>query len=239
MDLDGDGILDVTSGRYDPGVVSFFKGTKAGFERGVLIREAHVTDAVTGLAARPGSATSDEQDMDTMMATANWADWDGDGDLDMVVGSIKGCIYVNRNTGTKTAYAFGAREPVLGSDGKPLRVVQKSDPLPCDWDGDGVLDLLVGDEAGDVTFFRGRKDRRFERGVSIVTGDDADANAEYTVVRERVKARQPFPGWRLRLAVTDWNEDGKLDLLIGDCEEGKGPDGKRKTTGFVYLLLRE
>ncbi len=36
------------------------------------------------------------------------------------------------------------------------------------------------------------------------------------------------------MEVDDWNEDGKLDLLVGNCEYGE-----EGTTGNVYLFLRK
>ncbi len=33
---------------------------------------------------------------------------------------------------------------MLAGGNLPVKVNQKSDPLPVDWDGDGQLDLLVG-----------------------------------------------------------------------------------------------
>ena len=89
--------------------------------------------------------SADQYDSKTSMSTTNVTDWDGDGDLDLIIGSTAGTVSVNLNQGNKTSFKFGKRQPVQGVDGKPLRVCQKSDPLPVDWDGDGVLDLLVGD----------------------------------------------------------------------------------------------
>jgi len=56
------------------------------------------------------------------------------------------------------------------------------------------------------------------------------------------------PGYRLRLAVDDWNDDGKLDLLVGNCIEGEpefsveadagAPPARGPTVGHVWVLLR-
>lgn len=203
------------SGQYMPAIIRFFRGLEDGsFAAPVTIEESGV-------------------DAGAMMACANAADFDGDGDLDLLIGEVKGGVSLNRNVGTRSAFRFGAREP-LRADGKPLRVCQKSDPLPVDWDGDGRLDLLVGDEAGDVTFFRGRGGLDFDAGVSLFTGL-THANPRYQEVRDSLGETRLMPGYRLRLAVGDWNADGRPDLLVGNCEEG--PEGK--TTGFVRVFLRQ
>jgi len=213
--MNGDGIRDVITGEYSPGNIIYFAGEKGGFRKGVVIPERV-------------DKSSDEFNM----ATAFPIDWDADGLHDLVVGSVKGKVFVNRNEGTRSDSRFGERVPVL-TGGKPLKVIQKSDPIPVDWDGDGVLDLLVGDEAGGVTFFKGDRDRRFERGVSAFTGESTPERASFEELEARWKKQSKLPGYRLRLAVADWNEDGKLDLLVGNCEQVGG-----ETTGHVYLFLR-
>lgn len=225
-DLTGDGILDITSGQYMPGHINLFEGKEDGYAKKRVLEEA-----------LDKSAKQDGSNTDVTMATMNLVDWDGDGDKDMVIGSTSGTIAVNINEGDGKVAKFGARKPVVGPDQKPLKVSQKSDPLPVDWDHDGVLDLLVGCEAGDVTFFRGRKDRTFETGVSIFSGKTLPAKPGYGNVKELLGDKAPTPGYRLRLDVADWNGDGKPDLLIGNCEADK----KNENTihGFVYLLLAE
>ena len=56
--------------------------------------------------------------------------------------------------------------------------------------------------------------------------------------RERLADKGPVPGYRLRLAAADWNNDGKLDLLVGHCESGEsGESGP--TSGRVFVFLRK
>ncbi len=235
MDLNGDGILDVMSGRYMPGDVTFFKGTKDGFAAGEKIEEqANEKKAADVNGKRP------RVDVSRMMATTNFIDWDQDGDIDMVLGNVKGAVFLNINAGTKTNFKFGRRQP-LQTDAGPIKVVQKSDPLPIDWDGDGKVDLLVGDEAADVTFFRGRGDGKFDAGVSLWTGEKAPPGERYAAAKKRLEDKAKVPGYRLRLATCDWNNDGKLDLLVGNCFTEQTPEGSKqrgKTLGNVYLFLR-
>ena len=228
MDLDGDGVLDVVSGRYQPGTVYWFRGEKDGAfgPRQELLPAAG------------------ERDMKTAMATTNLVDWDGDGDFDLVIGNVKGAVFLSLNEGSKTDPVFTKREPLL-ADGAPMKVVQKSDPWPVDWDGDGALDLLVGDENGDASFFRGRGDGTFDQGVSLFSGVVVDPKRKYSEAKKLLEEKgRVIPGYRLRLSTADWNGDGKLDLLVGNCESEPttvGPDGEKQrggTTGFVRVMLR-
>src|SRR5262249_45321949 len=104
-------------------------------------------------------------------------DWDGDGDLDLIVGDIQGDVQLIPNEGSAKAYAFGKPRPLkldpasarpAGSlftevkrlvsgrreAGDAVHVEGDAGPFAADWDGDGDLDLLVGSGDGSVVLFR-------------------------------------------------------------------------------------
>jgi Ca2+-binding RTX toxin-like protein len=136
-DLDNDGDLDALVGEYD-GVLIFFENT------GTV--SAPVFTARTG-AANPFNGV----DLGIVSAPT-FADMDGDGDLDVVVGERFGALNYFENTGTVSAPVFtartGAANPFKGID-----VDDHSAPTFADLDGDGDLDALVGEFEGNLNYF--------------------------------------------------------------------------------------
>jgi len=81
----------------------------------------------------------------------NFADFDGDGDLDLLCGEFLDGFTYFQNTGTRTkpAYALGKR--IKSEDGKFVTMdLEMITPTAIDWDKDGDIDLVVGDEDGRV-----------------------------------------------------------------------------------------
>ena len=85
------------------------------------------------------------------------ADWDGDGKPDLIVGAGDGSVVWFRNEGTRRDPVFAAAQFLVPASPSPGHDDSARSPAdwgirakPCvvDWDGDGRLDLLVGDVAG-------------------------------------------------------------------------------------------
>jgi hypothetical protein len=66
------------------------------------------------------------------------ADWDGDGRTDLIVGDGGGKVSFFRNVGKPGAPSLARPVPIAG-------VASRAKPAVADWNGDGALDLLVGD----------------------------------------------------------------------------------------------
>lgn len=80
----------------------------------------------------------------------NFADFDSDGDLDLICGEFRDqfTYFENRGSRTEPRYAAGRR---MMYRGMPLAMeVQMIVPSALDWDKDGDVDLIVGDEDGRV-----------------------------------------------------------------------------------------
>ena len=84
-------------------------------------------------------------------AVLAFADLDGDGDLDVLVGNSDGNLLYFANAGSATQPAFAA--PALNAFGLK-NVGSAATPTIADLDGDGKLDVLVGDLVGDLLFFK-------------------------------------------------------------------------------------
>ncbi len=77
-------------------------------------------------------------------------DIDGDGLVDLVVGSASGHLTFYRNAGSRTAPRFVVVPTALDT----IKFGRRAAPALADMDGDGRLDLLIGNEDGAITLWR-------------------------------------------------------------------------------------
>ena len=139
-DWDGDGILDLIIGNIEGGV-SWVRNDGTA-KRPEFAKSQPLT--VKGRAISAGD-----------LAGTAVADWDGDGRLDLLLGSGKGSVLWYRNVGSKTKPELAAVvtlvEPVADEQSQknlfdhPVRSGTRTKISTADWNGDGLLDLLVGD----------------------------------------------------------------------------------------------
>ena len=214
MDLDDDGNDDVISGSYWPGDMFVFRGLGDGeYAKGEKIL------AADGKALNSGAEwpSDDEPDMDSLASVPFADDYDDDGDYDLLVGNIAGRVIYIPNEGTLDSPAFNPENRVaLESAGEPIRVPGgDSGPVVADWDGDDVPDLLVGAGDGSVWLYRNsgsREHREYEKGVALISAPSRSAG-------------EVGPGTRVKIHVTDYNDDGRPDLLVGDFHSQQVPPG--------------
>lgn len=131
-DLDDDGDLDLVTGTWRKGLFWYENTGSAG-------------DAQF---AKEGELLLDVKNISH--AAPAFADLDADGDLDLVVGGSAGELTVFRNEGSAQEPQFAPAPGLL----EGVTVDRRSVPALRDTDGDGDVDLLVGSETDELTFFR-------------------------------------------------------------------------------------
>ena len=147
----------------------------------------------------------------------HYCDWDGDGLEDLLIGQdgLTGSeVVFYKNTGTESEPKFSGPK-LLKIPGPKIR---RPSPYVIDWDADGRQDLLLGTDKAEVYFLRN-------------TGTTSKPELR-TAEKLRLGGGEFSKGYRCRIDVTDWNEDGNLDLLVGNFYSYRKPMG-----GNVWLFL--
>ncbi len=193
MDFDADGDTDVLSGSW-PGELYFFERQDDG----------------TFAAATKIKNTNDKAINAGNASTVFAVDWDADKDLDLVLGDIKGNVHVVINEGTHLAPEYGQPTTLkLGSIIKNRG--GDSGPIVADWNADGKGDLIMPFGDGSVVWLRNvgsTTQPEFDDGHELVSKSGFGFDFK--------KFKPGMWGARVKVCAVDWNQDGRLDLLLGD-----------------------
>ncbi len=140
-DFDGDGDLDLLCGEFLDGFTYF---------QNVGTRTEPVYVAGQKLMAEDGTPLA----MDLQMITPTAIDWDGDEDLDLIVGDEDGRVALVENVGLdERGFPVYKQPAYFKQEADTLKFGALSTPYAYDWDGDGDEDILCGNTAGYIGFF--------------------------------------------------------------------------------------
>jgi len=132
------------------------------------------------------------------------ADFDGDGDLDLICGEFVDGLTWFENTGTRSEPRLAAGRQLANKKGEIRFHIEMIVPVVSDFDGDGRPDLVVGDEDGRVAWVRNTG--KVRKGMPQF-GQPLYFRQEADLVK--------FGALSTPCAF-DWDGDGKQDIIAGN-----------------------
>ncbi len=146
------------------------------------------------------------------MPSPSLADFDSDGDLDLICGEFLDGFTYFENIGSRNSPRLAAGRRLKSRDSPLAMDLQMITPTAVDWDHDGHVDLIVGDEDGRVAFLRN-------------LGTLADSTPQFAQPKYfRQRAEYVKFGALVTPQGVDWDGDGDEDIVAGN------------TAGYIGLI---
>lgn len=221
FDFNGDGKTDIIAGNT-AGEIGFIENLTGGespkWQKPKLLTAGGKTIRIE---AGPNGSIQGPAETKWGYTTIDVADWNGDGLPDILANSIWGKVVWYENVGTRSAPKLAAAQPIVvdweGDAPKPewnwwspengeLATQWRTTPLVSDWNNDGRVDLIMLDHEGYLSFYARNKNGKLSPGERIFFNEKGEALRLNSGIGGR--------SGRRKLCLTDWDGDGKTDLLV-------------------------
>ena len=258
-DLDGDGDQDLVIGNEAGELIIVENLSKKGveFPKWAAPRPVTTPDGKAfRLVAGYNGSIQGPREANCGYTIPALADWDGDGKVDIVLNSIWGRPLWLKNVGTKAKpkfdfpkgievewagdqpeLAWGWLKPKTLENPKEIITQWRTTAFPVDFNGDGLVDLVLCDVDGDFAFWERYRD---EKGAlrlkpprkAFRNLDGSPVRASRTINPKEWLGGRAGASGRRKVAVADWDGDGKLDLIVNGgnnarvCLQKKAENGQ-------------
>ncbi len=182
----------------------------------------------TGTASAPQWTRQSSWDITGLTSNRFYAptikDLNGDGLPDVLLGDTNGNVVAYKNVGTSTAPSWSAQASWNG----PSVATGAAQPALVDIDGDGLVDLMIGNNAGTVFGYRNTGSSSGPVWTATPAWNLADPNTSVT------NSAAP--------AFADLDGDGAVDMMYGDASGfvfAYKNSGSYITTGTYYSPVKD
>lgn len=229
FDWDGDGDQDILSGNT-AGYIEFFEnlsGPGVASPKWAATKRLSVDGKPFRIMAGPNGSIQGPAEAKWGYTTFSVADWDGDGLPDIVLNSILGEVVWLKNIGTRRSPVLSKPQPIevewvepqprlawgwKTPRGKALLTQWRTTPVVYDINNDGLPDLAMLDHEGYLAWFE-----RYQQDGKRLLKAPRRAFVDEAGKPLRLNAKAGGGSGRRKLCVTDWNGDGKFDLLLNSA----------------------
>lgn len=208
-DLDGDGKQEIIVGEENGTVLIYEQAASTG-------TGAFTVGPGATLFSNPYGVTTTTVANAGSYARPSVGDLDNDGLIDIIVGSNNGLLnrYEQLASTSNTTAGFSGPATIKLGTGADLDAGDVSKPLITDYDGDGKLDMLVGNVTGNVQLYT-------QTAVNALTFTfmrnlSADGTSTTVINMGNSGTNPSNSNGYAAPAVTDYDGDGLLDLFIGN-----------------------
>jgi len=237
VDVNDDGVLDIISGCYkakdDPknyGHIYWLKGLPDGkYAEAEFVKNKEGKKLLD-----PLPAEGDKGYIQWIGTVPAIGDLNGDKITDLLIGTHTGRLLFLKGARLENKLVWSSKPTlILDQNKKEIKIRNgKAAPTLADWDQDGDLDIITSNSKAAVLFIENIGTKTVPVWSSDVVTLIPDTKAGW----EQDLSKAPLQrGDRAKVSVTDWNNDGKLDILLGDRTTIKGGG----MTGHVWVYLRK